>query len=528
MPRRGQDRLLLALQASNEGVWDWYVGEDKIYYSERVLDFLGYPKSEAPNLVTRGRDHIHKDDFPGFEEAFAGALRDNGPDNIANDCRYRHPEGQWVWLRIRGVVVRDEQGKAERMVGSMIDISRRKRAEIALENERHRLKELIENIPVNVYYKDQDSRFVLANSSTAEKLGAKSVEDLLGKTDHDFFDATHADVARRNEVEIMESLKPQINAIQCETWADREDTWAETSKLPWLDRKGNLRGIFGITSDITDLVRSQRMLTSLAEELQSRYQVVEEELQLAREIQQALLPRSLDGLTLESGGSKVSFGCRYVPASEMAGDFYEVIPISQHSIAVFLSDVMGHGVRASLIVSMLRGLMEKERDAAQDPEWFLYGLNEGLVSILERAGVTVFATAIYCVINLKEGLLSYTCAGHPAPILLKNGKLREQENGESNPALGLIPGTTFKPVTVPLDEIDRLLLFTDGLNEVENADGGQLGIDRVTASMEKHSGEELASNLDALIDEARRFSGSGEFGDDVCMLAMDVSTGGSR
>ena len=320
---------------------------------------------------------------------------------------------------MRGVVVRDSAGNAERIVGSMIDISQRKEAEVELEEERYRLYQLIGNIPVNVYYKDKDSKFVLANNSTAHKMGVESYRDLLGKSDHDFFEATHADLARANELEIMESRKPQINVIQRETWEGKEDTWAETSKMPWLDKKGNLIGTYGITSDITNLLRTQRMLTSLAEELQSRYTVVEEELQLAREIQQALLPRSLDGLTLEGVSREVTFGCRYAPASEMAGDFYEVLPISQHAFGFLVCDVMGHGVRAALVVSMLRGLMEKERDAATDPEWFLYGINEGLVSILERAGVTFFATAIYCVVNLKEGIFSYASAGHPAPIVVR-------------------------------------------------------------------------------------------------------------
>jgi len=520
-------RLELALQASNEGVWDWYVNEDDIYYSERVLGFLGYKKGEAPNILKDYQTYIHEDDQEELKQSINEVLSESGPATLATDCRYKHPDGRWHWLRIRGVLVRDDEGSPNRIVGSIIDISKRKTAEKALDEERHRLQQLIENIPVNVYYKDTDSKFVLANSSTAEKLGAESVQDLIGKSDHDFFDTTHADLARTNEMEIMASREPQINAIQCETWDDKEDTWAETSKLPWTDQKGKLRGTFGITSDITDMVRSQRMLTRLAEELQTRYTAVEEELQLAREIQQALLPQSLEGLTLRNSSREVSFGCRYAPASEMAGDFYEVIPISQHSIGFFIGDVMGHGVRASLVVSMLRGLMEKEREAATDPEWFLYGINEGLVSILERAGVTLFATALYCVVNLKEGTLRYSCAGHPAPIVVRLGKAKQLKShtDHPNPALGLIPGTPFQARKVSLDDIDRLLVFTDGLHEVENAEDEQFGVKRIIKQLEKCQAKDLDSCLDHLIETARTFSKTGEFDDDVCLLGMDVGSG---
>ncbi len=522
-----QDRLELALQASNEGVWDWYLGEEDIYYSERVLHFLGYSAEEAPNIITHSKKYFHEDDLPTLRQAFKTAIAEGEDETLASDCRYSHPNGDWHWLRIRGVVVRNDSGKAIRIVGSIIDISKRKTVEVALDEERYRIHELIENIQANVYYKDVDSRFVLANSSTAEKLGAQSVGYLLGKTDHDFFDNAHADIARANELEIMQSREAQINVIQCETWDDKEDTWAETSKLPWLDRKGKVRGTFGITNDITSLVSTQRMLTSVAEELQKRNVAFEEELQLAREIQQALLPQSLDGLVLRGHDREVTFGCRYSPASEMAGDFFEIMPISQHCIGIFVCDVMGHGVRASLVVSMLRGLMEKERDSATNPEWFLYGVNEGLVSIFERAEVTLFATAIYCVINLKDGTLTYSCAGHPAPIVvrLNKGAQLTASDGKRNPALGLIPKASYTVETVSLDDIDRMLIFTDGLYEVEDSSGEEMGIDHIITTMEKSISDELEVSLDTLLDQARHHASDGEFKDDVCLFSLDVGSG---
>ncbi|NWK55115.1 SpoIIE family protein phosphatase [Verrucomicrobiaceae bacterium N1E253] len=524
MKTDSRDRLNLALRASNEGVWDWYVGDKDIYYSDRALEFLGYDAQAAPNLAIDAKKYLHPDDLESFETSFEQALTPNNNDLLAVDLRYRHPDGSWRWFRVRGIVIRDYNQKAIRIVGSVIDISKRKNAETALEEERHRLKQLVENIPVNIYYKDTDSRFVLSNSSTAEKLGAASVQDLLGKSDYDFFDASHADIARQNELEIMQSLEPQINVIQCETWEGKDDTWAETSKLPWLDHKGNVQGIFGITSDITKLVKTQRKLARVANELHHRNQAIEEELKLAREIQQALLPLGLDEHTLRGYDREISFDCRYAPASDLAGDFFEIIPISQHKTGILICDVMGHGVRSSLVVSMLRGLMEKERDAATSPEWFLYGINDGLVSILERANVTLFATAIYCVVNLKKATLTYSCAGHPAPIIIKDGKARQvpMNSGKGNPALGLIAKTPYTSKTIPLDELDRLLLFTDGLYEVENENNEAFGIEHILQSLQASSSEKLGNSLDTLLASARLHSKDGEFDDDVCLLAMDV------
>lgn len=524
MEPSSRDRLDLALQASNEGVWDWYIGDTNIYYSERALEFLGYDEKSAPNLITHAKEYLHPDDLETFDSSFTAAIADVDHGIFAVDGRYHHPNGSWRWFRVRGVVVRDYNHKAIRMVGSVIDISKRKTAEAELEEERHRLKQLVENIPVNIYYKDKKSRFVLSNSSTAQKLGVGTVDKLLGKTDHDFFDAAHADIARTNELEIMRTRKPQINVIQCETWDGKENTWAETSKLPWLDHKGRVQGVFGITSDITKIVKTQRKLARVAEELQTRNLAIEEEIHLAREIQQALLPQGLDEHSLRSHDCEVSFDCRYAPASDMAGDFFEVIPISQHRVGLLVCDVMGHGVRSSLVVSMLRGLMEKERDSATSPDWFLYGINDGLVSILERANVTLFATAIYCVVNLKKRTLKYSCAGHPAPIIVKDGKGEQLpvSTNTPNPALGLIPKAPYTCEKIPLDLIDRMVLFTDGLHEVEDKHGHELEIEEIIQSMESSATTTLGTSLDTLLERSRQHASHGEFDDDVCLLAMDV------
>ncbi len=526
-PKNTQDRNELALLASNEGVWDWYAGDPDIYYSERVLKFLGYDEESAPNIFTHADDYFHEEDLPEFKEAFRLSLLDDSDNTFASDCRYRHPDGTWHWLRIRAIIVHSEDSTPTRLVGSIINISLRKKAELALEEERYRLKQLIENVPVNVYYKDTQSRFVLANSSTVEKLGAKCTEEVIGKTDKDFFDSEHSDATRARELDIMESQIPQLNEVHREMWFQvqgKEDTWAKSSKLPWTDKKGNICGTFGITSDITDLVRTQRMLTSMAKELQSRNVAFEEELQLAREIQQALLPQNLNGMQLQSEGQQVDFASRYSPASEMAGDFYEFMPISEHCIGVLICDVMGHGVRASLVVSMIRGLMEKEHDSTEQPHLFLKGINEGLVSILNRAGVTMFATAIYSVIDLKQKTISYSCAGHPHPITLKDGQAKQivPANKKTHPALGLIPTAAYTSETIPLDQVDRLLLFTDGLHEVEDAQQNELGVEGVIKHVQQSAAADLQTCLDQLLQSSLDYSVSHEFNDDVCLLALDV------
>ena len=130
-------------------------------------------------------------------------------------------------------------------------------------------------------------------------------------------------------------------------------------------------------------------------------------------------------------------------------------------------------------------------------------------------------------VNLKEGIFSYASAGHPAPIVVRLGEVEQLsiDPQKKNPALGLIPGSTFNAQSMSLDEIDRLLVFTDGLHEVENADGEQLGIEKVVQMLGNSKDTSLEGSLDEILEEARAYSDNGEFEDDVCLLAMDVGSG---
>ncbi|RYD29492.1 MAG: PAS domain S-box protein, partial [Verrucomicrobiaceae bacterium] len=157
------ERLELALRASNEGIWDWQPPERAIFYSRRILEFLECGKDNAPNLFLAPYDHIHEDERAAFERSVTQALHQGGPETLAVDARVLTGGGDWRWLRIRGTVVRDREGDAVRIAGSMINISLRKAAEAQVEEERFLLRQLIDHVPLQIYFKDQDSRFTMAN-----------------------------------------------------------------------------------------------------------------------------------------------------------------------------------------------------------------------------------------------------------------------------------------------------------------------------------------------------------------------------
>lgn len=518
------ERLELALRASNEGIWDWRTEENTIFYSRRILEFLECGKDHAPNLFLAPFDFIFPEERPAFERAVTQALLDHGPETLAVDARVRTGSGDWRWLRIRGTVVRNRDGRATRIAGSMINISLRKAAEAQVEEERFLLRQLIDHVPLQIYFKDLESRFTMANQRMAEWMGLAAGSELTGKHDRDFFETDHWKPAEEDEHRIIETGHAIIDQLEHETWHQGDETWVITSKFPWKDRHGQIKGTFGVSSDVTKLVEAEHQATDLAQQLRQQNQAYEEELLLAREIQQALAGEGFPAAT-EGDKNLLSFGARYIPISGLAGDFFEVMKVSNDCYGVLICDVMGHGVRSALIVAMLRGLLEKQRAQAVEPGLFLQGLNDGLAAILERAGTTMFATAFFGLIDLSSKTLKFACAGHPGPIIAGKNGVRQIacERALKGPGLGLRRNAVYPTSELDLAEVDRMILFTDGVLEAENQSGEPFFENRLMEIIGKNSGESMDSLLDNILSAVLAFSEGQHFDDDVCLLGIEVN-----
>ena len=508
------ERLDLALEASNEGIWDWDFKTGTLDFTPRVGEFFDCAVEDIPNFLEHA-EFIHEDDREGFLAAVE-AVKNNEAEILKVEPRLRARDSQpWKWFRVRGVPVKFE-GELCGLAGSLIDISARMIAEQALLDEQHFTKTLIENVPLQIYFKDTESRFTMVNSSMAQWSGFDEPQALLGKTDADIFDEEHSQQTRKDELQILETGEALESVIEKETWSEGGDTWVLTTKLPYRDRRGRLKGTFGVSSDVTELVNTQRSLAEMAAELKQRNQAYEEEMALAREIQQGLLPCEYPKF------GDAQFGHRYLPISGLAGDFFDVLEWGEDSVGLLICDVMGHGVRSGLVASLLRGLVSQAMNLAAEPERFLGALNQGLVTFLKKAGVDMFATAFYLVVDRKAGTIRYASAGHPAGIVRTAegaSRLPFEEKG-SGPGLGLFEQAQFPPAEIPLQGVRSLLLFTDGIYEVENSEGEAFLPKRLVKTVDETSSTDLEKELDQILKEVKSFAEGGEFDDDVCLLGM--------
>ncbi len=162
-------------------------------------------------------------------------------------------------------------------IGNQIgQFSERMQAEQALNEERHLVRTLMDNVPDHIYFKDKESRFIQINRSQAMWLGLSDPTQAVGKTDFDFFAKEHAQQAYADEQEIIRSGLPLIGEEEKETWPDGAETWVLTTKMPLRDVEGRIMGTLGISRDITGRKRAEEELTRYARDLAAAKRVEEE------------------------------------------------------------------------------------------------------------------------------------------------------------------------------------------------------------------------------------------------------------
>lgn len=234
------------------------------------------------------------------------------------------------------------------------------------------------------------------------------------------------------------------------------------------------------------------------------------ELAIARQIQTSILPSSVP----ELNHARVS--AAYRPMTEVAGDFYEFIPVDRNRVGFLVADVCGHGVPAALIASMVKVAVQMVVACADDPAAVLRGLNRVLSGQLRGQLVS----AAYLWLDTENRRALYSAAGHPPLLRWRQGNL---EQIESNGLLfGVRPEFDEYPVcTMPIASGDRFLLYTDGVTEPQNANGDAFGdsrLEHVVRGSQSCSPSELS---DRLLSEIRLWSPRSQQ-DDITLIVIDA------
>lgn len=391
------------------------------------------------------------------------------------------------------------------------------------------LAHLMHHIRDNIYFKDRDGRFVLINEEGAKRAGCDSPSDLIGKTDLDIFTEEHSRDALKDEQRIMETGEPLCGKEEKETWADGHETWVSTTKMPLRDDDGTILGTFGISRDVTAYKKAEMLAAKYAEENRRLCDEMQSDFQMASELQKAFLPRTYPAFPdgVDPMDSAARFYHLYHSTGAVGGDFCSVRKLSDTEAGILLCDVMGHGVRASLVTALMRAIVEEISLKQKDPARFLEHMNKTLKPIIQHGDAFLFSTACYLILDVSTGKVRYAIAGHPVPILLnaKTGMAEwlTDDPSHSGPALAVDDNASYETVERTLHPNDAILMYTDGLYEVANSHGDEFGQERLLEVMNRHRDMMIKNLFPTLIDEIGQFAPDGKFDDDVCLVGCRFS-----
>ncbi|MBN2703591.1 MAG: SpoIIE family protein phosphatase [Pontiellaceae bacterium] len=394
-----------------------------------------------------------------------------------------------------------------------------------LHDTRFLLKNLMENMTDHIYFKDVESRFMMVNRSFCDWTGL-DCSKIVGKTDFDLFAQAHAQQAYKDEQQIIATGEPLVGVEEKETWPDGRITWVSTTKMPLRDAHGEIIGTFGVSRDITEHKEAELRAAYYAEQVRRIKEGMEDDVRMAAELQKTFFPRSYPAFPSSASAAEscVEFSHYYEASGLVSGDFCTVRRLSDSCSGIFLCDVMGHGVRAALGTALICAIVEELAPLATEPGTFLERMNELLLPMLRQEDMLLFASACYIVFDVSTGKLTMASAGHPIPLHFKaDGNTADWLMDDltlQGAALAIMEDATYVTVEKQLQPGDSVVMYTDGLYEVERSDGEEFGEARLLAAARELGHLPLKKLFPALKKEACMFAESSELDDDVCMVGL--------
>ncbi len=565
MLRRSEDRLRLAVESTGLGTWDFDPITRKSKWDERCKEVFGLPpETEVDYEIFLSR--VHREDREWVDRGVQRALdpRSGGKYNV--EYRTVGPEdGNERWVAARGQAFFDTSGRAVRFIGTVLDITERKRAEeerdLLLVREqlaraeavraRRRLA-LLASVG-SVLYSSFDYE------ATLERIARLTVPDLADWCLVDIVEedgsvnqlaAAHADPAKETllwelrkhrrfgedapgtAAQVLRTGRSVLVTEVSESWLDERATGEEHLRLlrnlevsslisvPLLAR-GRALGVMTLVSSRVERCYDEEDL-SLAENLASRCalavdnaRLYRERSYIARTLQRSLLP-SLP----ETPGIEV--GVEYLPIgeeNEAGGDFYDLIPTSQDGWLAVIGDVCGKGAAAAAVTALTRYTIRAVAMRADEPSTVLAALNEAMLRQLDNGQ---FCTVACARLEPVDGGCELIVArgGHPAPLVVRaDGTVKAL--APSGRALGIFPDPGLEVQKTALEAGDAVVFYTDGIVEARGPDGSFFGEERLRTLLRSFAGLG-APDIAQRLREVTLEYGEGNPRDDLAVLVLRV------
>ena len=386
------------------------------------------------------------------------------------------------------------------------EVAERRRAEDALRESEERYRAVFQTALDPLVVMDAQGRILAWNRQATRTFGWEA-DEILGRGFDTLFDPG----------------RPRVGTSTWQRLAGPQGITAQRLELNAMHRDGtplpvevavspaHLQSRQIVCAFIRDLSERQA-----AHEAREKLLAMESELEVARTIQQTILPRADGGIT---GRAEFSIHAEMIPAREVGGDFFDYFMVDDQMLGVVVGDVSGKGVPAAILMAAGRAMLRSAAMRGVSPADALSHVNNLLE---ESTSPQMFVSAFYGVIDLRSGLIEYCSAGHESPVVLHADGTTDRLAASKGMALGVLRDEAYANAAVRLGHGDTVFLYTDGVTEAMDQQRGMFGEERLLQTLAALAGTTGSPRdlVGALLAAVHGFTGGAAQSDDITTLAV--------
>ncbi|HEU5407825.1 MAG TPA: SpoIIE family protein phosphatase, partial [Nitrospira sp.] len=384
-----------------------------------------------------------------------------------------------------------------------------------------RMTEAIESVPQWFALFDPDDRLVICNRKYREVVSGRGAEVQLG----DSFESIIRRIAERGDIPAAIGNVESWIQKRLDMHHNPQGLYIQyRSSGEWIqihERRTHDGGIVFIATDITALKRAEQAAEDAKTRLADSLAVVEaakarmqEELNVGRDIQQSMLPRVFPAFP---DRKELELYAVLEPALEIGGDLYDFFLLDDHRLCFVIGDVSGNGVPAAMFMAMTKIMVKTRASSDPSPASIVTHVNDALSAENDSC---MFVTLYLGILNLRDGTLLATNAGHNPPLLKRRDGQFDWLTAQDGPLVGPMPGIAFKESLIQLRPGDELFLYTDGVTEADNRRRELFGKDRLKAVLDRSRAVSVVDRIGDVMKAVKTFAGDAPQADDITILGI--------
>ena len=384
-----------------------------------------------------------------------------------------------------------------------------------------RMIEAIESVPQGFSLFDANDRLVIYNRKYREIVSQPGAEVQPG----DSFESIICRIAKRGDIPAAIGDIDSWVKMRLDMHRNPQGPYIQQrSSGEWVminERKTQDGGTVAVTTDISALKNAEQAAEDAKARLKDSLALVEaakarmqEELNVGRDIQRSMLPRVFPAFP---DRKELELYAVLEPALEVGGDLYDFFLLDDHRLCFVIGDVSGNGVPAALFMAMTKIMVKTRAASDPSPASIVTHVNDALSAENDSC---MFVTLYLGILNLRDGTLLTTNAGHNPPLLKRRNGQFEWLTAQDGPLVGPMPGIAFKESLIQLGPGDEIFLYTDGVTEADNVRRELFGKDRLKTVLDQSRAVSVIDRIGEVMNAVRGFAGSAPQADDITILGI--------